>query len=182
MFEIALLLMLAFILLMAIITVESRDLLSAVVALGAVGFGLAVVFLLLRAPEVVTAQIVVEIITFITLILTVYKTSKSDTTPQVAMRNMSPQILAIVFFSILFIMFVLPGLRALPEFGSPVMNVSGSYINRVTREIGANNIVTAVLLDFRAYNTLIEAFVILTMVVGVFIVMRPKGRKDGPNS
>ena len=47
---------------------EAKDLLSSVVALGAVGLGLSLTFLILRAPDVAITLLVVEILSVIILI------------------------------------------------------------------------------------------------------------------
>ncbi|MFA5154348.1 MAG: hydrogenase subunit MbhD domain-containing protein, partial [Clostridia bacterium] len=52
----------------AIVAMEIEDLLSSVIALGAVGMGLTLEFLLLRAPDLAITQLVVEILTVIILI------------------------------------------------------------------------------------------------------------------
>ena len=67
-------------------------------------------------------------------------------------------------------------LKGLPQFGNPFMRVSGEYLGRGLRETGAANLVGAVLLDFRAYDTLIEASVLFTAVLGVAVVLRTIGR------
>ena len=51
----------------SLIALEARDLLSSVVAVGAVGLALAIAFLLLRAPDVALTQLVVEIFTVVIL-------------------------------------------------------------------------------------------------------------------
>jgi multisubunit Na+/H+ antiporter MnhB subunit len=45
------------------------------------------------------------------------------------------------------------------------------------KETGAANIVTAVLLDYRAYDTLGEATVLFTSIVGALAILRKKARK-----
>ncbi|MHC5035631.1 MAG: hydrogenase subunit MbhD domain-containing protein, partial [Planctomycetota bacterium] len=52
---------LAFMIIGAIVAVETRDLLSSVLCLGAVGFGLSVADLVLGAPDLALTQLVVEI-------------------------------------------------------------------------------------------------------------------------
>ena len=42
---------------------------------------------------------------------------------------------------------------------------------------GAMNVVTSVILDYRAYDTLGEATVLFTAVIGVLTVMRSVGKK-----
>jgi multisubunit Na+/H+ antiporter MnhB subunit len=52
----------------AVIAVEVKDLLSSVVAVGAVGMGLSMAFLVLKAPDLAITQLVVEILCLIILI------------------------------------------------------------------------------------------------------------------
>jgi len=66
MIELAILLI--FMIVGAIIAVEIKDLLSSVIAVGAVGLGLSMVFLILKAPDVAITQLVVEILCLIILI------------------------------------------------------------------------------------------------------------------
>ena len=60
--------LLIFMILGAIVAIEVKDLLSSVVAVGAVGLGLSMVFLILKAPDVAITQLVVEILALIILI------------------------------------------------------------------------------------------------------------------
>ncbi|MFC1809176.1 hydrogenase subunit MbhD domain-containing protein [Candidatus Omnitrophota bacterium] len=60
--------LLTFMIIAAIIAVEVKDLLSSVIAVGAVGMGLSIVFLILKAPDVAITQLVVEILCLIILI------------------------------------------------------------------------------------------------------------------
>src|SRR6056297_608378 len=65
---IALYILLVMMILGALVAIEVRSLISSVVAVGAVGLGLSLVFLLLKAPDVALTQLVVEIIAVIILI------------------------------------------------------------------------------------------------------------------
>ncbi|MBI5573628.1 MAG: DUF4040 domain-containing protein [Elusimicrobia bacterium] len=176
MFAILLVSILIFVLIMAALAVQIRDLMSSVMALAGVGFGLAIVFLFLSAPEVMTAQLVLEVITYVIMISVVYKTSKLDKTRKYSVREISPAA-AMFFFAVVFIIFSIRGIKDLPIFGEPLMRASSLQIAQTISEIGATNIVTAILLDFRAWNTLMEAFVIIVMIVGVTVILRKKGRK-----
>ena len=60
--------LLLFIIIAAIIAVETKNLLSAVICVGAVGFGASLMFLFLRAPDIAITQIVVEVLGLIVLI------------------------------------------------------------------------------------------------------------------
>ena len=65
---ILLLAMLGFMLIGSLIAIETRDLLSSVICVGAVGFGTSLVFLLLGAPDLAITQVVVEILVLVVLV------------------------------------------------------------------------------------------------------------------
>ena len=67
--------------------------------------------------------------------------------------------------------------RGLPELGRPVMDMAGHYVREGLIRTGAPNLVSAVILDFRAYDTLGEATVLFTAVTGVVVVLRAVGKK-----
>ena len=58
------------------------------------------------------------------------------------------------------------------------MAVAKRYLTEGVAKTGAVNLVTAVILDFRAYDTLGEATILFTSVMGVMAVLRRVGRKD----
>ncbi len=60
--------LLIFMIIGAIIAIEMKDLLSSVIAVGAVGLGLSIVLLILKAPDVAITQLVVEMLCLIILI------------------------------------------------------------------------------------------------------------------
>ncbi len=59
---------LIFMIIAAVVSLWTDDLLSAVIAFGAVGFGSSLLFLLLSAPDLAITQIVVEVVTLVLLI------------------------------------------------------------------------------------------------------------------
>ena len=60
--------LLFFMIFAAIAALEVKDLLSSVIAVGAVGFALCLAFLILKAPDLAITQLVVEILCLIILI------------------------------------------------------------------------------------------------------------------
>ena len=72
-----------------------------------------------------------------------------------------------------------------PEFGSPVMErfadaPSNTYLRDGLEKTGAANIVMAVLLDFRGYDTLGEATVLFCAVLGALSILRHSAKKREP--
>jgi multisubunit Na+/H+ antiporter MnhB subunit len=170
----------------ALIAIETRDLLSSVIAVGAVGFALAVIDLLLAAPDLALTQVVIEVLTLVLLIRLVV--TRRDTAHQTSRDTLSIGTVAMGMGLLLAIGFVAFG--ALNPFGRPLVGpadappadtMGGRYLAHGL-DTGAANYVMGVLLDFRAYDTLGEATVIFAAVVGAFAVLRGVGRigEHGP--
>ena len=166
-------LLLLFMIAAAIIAVEIKDLLSSVVAVGAVGLGLSLTFLTLKAPDLAIVQLVVEILA---LIILIRATIGRDVT-QVKGRQKFITIFVSLTFIVLFLIFAWPSLKNLPEFGYPIMRVAKNYLEQGLAKTGATNLVTSVILDFRAYDTLGEATVLFAAIIGALAVLRKIGRK-----
>ncbi len=172
--EIILLFLMAFMIIGSIIAIETKNLLSSVISVGVVGFSLSIVFLMLGAPDIAITQVVVEILILVVLIRA---TVTTDNTAIEGPRDTFPFVSSLIFFG-LFLMFAFFAVQELPKFGEPVMKVSKEYLRTGVEQTGATNIVTAVLLGFRGYDTLGEATVLFASIVGAFVILRRKGRKS----
>jgi multisubunit Na+/H+ antiporter MnhB subunit len=157
----------------AIIAVEARDLLSSIIAVGAVGMGLSVAFLILKAPDLAITQLVVEILC---LIILIRATIRRDIFSIKDRRGYLAITITLIFAGF-FLLFAHSSLKNLPPFGEPIMRVAKNYLDQGLTKTGAANLVTSVILDFRAYDTLGEATVLFTAVIGVLTVLRRIGRK-----
>jgi multisubunit Na+/H+ antiporter MnhB subunit len=162
----------------ALVAMQLEDLLSAVVALGAVGMGLTLAFLLLRAPDLAITQLVVEILSLIILI----KATVGAKVAQEKIRTRAVYFIFALCFAGFFIWVSLKALVQLPVFGSPLMKMGSQYIQEALKRTGATNIVAAIILDFRAYDTLGEATILFTSVIGVLAVLRRFGRRTRASS
>ena len=158
----------------AIIAIEVKNLLSAVVAVGIVGLGLSIVFLLLKAPDVALTQIVVEIAA---VILLIRATLHRDIAMKYCGTRPFGALMGILFLGLSVVVGVLTFGDGLTQFGEPLMTVSRFYPIDALTGTGATNVVSSVILDYRAYDTLGEATVLFTAVVGVLAVMRSPGKK-----
>ncbi len=165
--------LLVFMIIGSIIAIEARNLLSSVISVGTVGFALSIAFLLLGAPDIAITQIVVEVIA---LIILIRGTISLDNTAIEKHRDTFAMVSALVFFGI-FLAFSYVALKDMPEFGKPLMKVSQGYLQRGLQRTGAANIVMSIVLDFRGYDTLGEATVLFTSILGAFVVLRKRGRK-----
>ncbi|MBN2620448.1 DUF4040 domain-containing protein [candidate division WOR-3 bacterium] len=171
-------LFLGFMIVAAIIATEIKDLLAAVISLGAVGFSVAIMFIFLQAPDLAIVQIVVEILTVVIFVAVILRTTHVDDT--IGKKLAGTQVFAIVTFSVFALLFLIAMIRTLgqiPMFGAPLMKVASEYIRLGLSQTGGANLVADVILDFRALDTLGEATVLFTSVIGVVALMRATGRK-----
>ncbi len=71
---------------------------------------------------------------------------------------------------------VLLAISELPLYGSPdtpAQNyVAERYIEGALSDTGALNMVAAIVIDYRAYDTLIETTVLFTAIIAVFLVLK----------
>ncbi|MBL7069019.1 MAG: DUF4040 domain-containing protein [Candidatus Omnitrophica bacterium] len=165
--------LLSFMIIGAVIALEIKDMISSVIAVGAVGLGVSIAFLILKAPDLAITQLVVEILILIILIrLTLKRDLPFSTSGRWLLNTVVTFIFIAVFLGVAYF-----AIKDLPEFGSPILRVAGTYIAEGLKKTGAANLVASVILDFRAYDTLGEATVLFTAVIGVITIMRKIGRK-----
>jgi multicomponent Na+:H+ antiporter subunit B len=170
--------LLLFIIMATLIAVETKNLLSAVICVGAIGFGASILFLFLRAPDIAITQIVVEVLG---LIILIRATISRDLTFISGDREFFKTVASVVIIFVIFVVGV-QTLHSMPKFGEPVFaesqsSASQSYVKEGLEKTGATNLVASVILDFRAYDTLGEATVLFTSIIGATVIMRTRSRK-----
>jgi multisubunit Na+/H+ antiporter MnhB subunit len=167
-----------FMIVAAIAAVMMKDLLSAVIAIGALGLGAGVTFLALKAPDVEIVNRVVEVLV---LIIFIRATVHRDVKTVSGTRDVFGAVVAVVLIVLLGV-FMIEVARALPEFGSAAMVRNADaparhYVASSLPETGAGNAVTGVLLDYRGYDTLGEATVLFASVLGAVTLLRTRARR-----
>jgi len=171
-------LLLIFMIVGAIIALETKDLLSSIISIGAVGFGLAIAFLFLGAPDIAITQVVVEVLV---LVILIRATISRDLTYIASDKEFFSMTINVVLVCIIFI-FGLQVFKNFPAFGTPSIDYfadspSLEYIKNSTEKTGATNLVSAILLDWRGYDTLGEATVLFTAILGALALLRKQARK-----
>jgi len=183
--EITLSILIVFMILGAIYALYAKDLLSALISCGIVGYGLVICFLLLQAPDLAIVQIVVETITLIIMVAVVLDSSREELKEKkavdhglfkVRLRNIINVILVIVCALVL-LYFFREVTSTLEPLGEHVTRMSSAYIENGAEQTGSANLVTGVVFDFRGYDTLGEATILFTAVIGILTILRVKGRK-----
>ncbi len=178
--EVFLLILLVFMILGALIAVETGNLLSSVISLGAIGVGTSVAFLFLMAPDLAIVQIAVETVM---VILLIRATIARDVVPQ--RGHVGWGALAVVVVLLVGLLaFGAHAFQDLARFGEPIIAAvagapSNRYVEKGLQETGAANIVSAVILDYRAYDTLGEATVLFVSIIGALSILRVRGWTKG---
>ena len=154
----------------AILFASSR--LLAVLLNGVLGFTVAFLFVVLRAPDLALTQIVVETVTTVLFLLTFrYLPDWKKEKPK---RKVKVQNAAIAIASGLIVI-----VTALIVQGNRLFDPISTYFEDVKEQSGGGNIVNAILGDFRAFDTMLEIVVLFIGGLGVYALIKLKDRKDG---
>lgn len=79
---------------------------------------------------------------------------------------------------IVLVAFLVWGVMLIHPFGYPDASDMDDYIiENAQEETGSNNVVAAVLFDYRGLDTLGEATILFTAVIGVLLLLRASKRK-----
>ncbi len=154
------------ILMMAIaLAIFSRSRLAAVAALGAIGFTVSLLYVLFSAPDVGITQILVETLTVILLVLVLYRLPPylSLSTTRVRIRDGVIALLTGLTMTMLILV------TAATRFHD---SISHWFIEASVPLGEGRNIVNVILVDFRAFDTLGEIFVLTLAALGVFAMIR----------
>jgi multicomponent Na+:H+ antiporter subunit B len=174
--ELAITIITVFMIIGAVYAIYAKDLLSAVIACGIVGYGLVICFLLLSAPDLAIVQIVVDTISLIIMVAVVLNTSREEPYCRTDSGGYVNSLLSIIILFVLFYFFAI-STKSLDGFGNSTLRMADAYIHGATAKTGSANLVTGVVFDFRGYDTLGEATVLVTAVLGVISILRLKGRQ-----
>jgi multisubunit Na+/H+ antiporter MnhB subunit len=160
----------------ALYAIHAKDLLSSVIACGIVGYSLVICFLLLKAPDLAIVQIVVDTITLIIMVAVVLDSSRDELYSKPDTQGYISSVIAILLIAVLLYFFTV-SIQSLDVLGKSSLRMASHYIEGAAQKTGSANLVTGVVFDFRGYDTMGEAVVLVTAVLGVLTILRIKGKK-----
>lgn len=160
-----------FMLIGSIVALEMKDLLSAIIAVGVVGLGVSMAFLLLQAPDLAIVQFLFEIFSVVIMVRAFLKREYHVQEP--ARRN---KVLIVATIIVLIGVFIssIGMFQSLPVFGQPLMTTAQYYLDNCARQTGSANIVASIVLDYRGYDTLGEVTVLFGAILGALTILRTK--------
>ena len=161
----------ALILLAALAAVASPSRLGAVAALGAAGYGVALIYLLFGAPDLAMTQFAIESLTVILFVLAFYHLPRFAqlSPPRSRARDALVALLAGGLMTALVLAAV--GVQLSPS-------ISGYFTEAALPLAHGRNIVNVILVDFRGLDTLGEITVLGIAGVGVYALLKLRSRKD----
>jgi multisubunit Na+/H+ antiporter MnhB subunit len=174
--ELAISIVTGFMILGALYAIHAKDLLSSVIACGIVGYSLVICFLLLRAPDLAIVQIVVDTITLIIMVAVVINSSREEAYSKLDTQGYISAVTGILVIVVLLYFFAI-SIQTLDVLGTSSLRMAKYYIEGAAQKTGSANLVTGVVFDFRGYDTMGEAVVLVTAVLGVLTILRLKGKK-----
>ncbi|CAM3951459.1 Na+/H+ antiporter subunit A [Lederbergia lenta] len=154
----------------SILFAKSR--LTATLLNGVLGYSIAIFFVLFRAPDLALTQLVVETVTTALFLLCFRFLPEWDRETYKPKTKMVHAFIAIATGTIV----TLIGLSV--QSGKMFESIS-VYFENAYELAGGNNIVNAILGDFRAFDTMLEVVVLFIAGIGVFTLIKLKASRGG---
>jgi len=157
---------LAFLMLAAALAVtRSRSRLAAVAALGVVGYGVSLIFILFGAPDLAMTQILIETVTVILLVLILYHLPGFERLSSRPAR-IRDAVIAVAAGGLM------TALVLIASSARPSTLISDFYIENSLPLAHGRNIVNVILVDFRALDTMGEITVLSLAAIGVYSLLK----------
>lgn len=146
---------------------------NAILSLGVVGLGVAMVFFMYSAPDLAMTQVLVETLTLVLFVLAFYRLPlfRQFSSRGIKLRDAG---FAVVFGSVM-------AMVVLVEQSAPAADSAVSrFMGEQSLELAyGRNVVNVILVDFRALDTLGEIVVLAIAALGVFAMLRLRPRDAG---
>jgi multicomponent Na+:H+ antiporter subunit A len=157
----------------ALVAARSRGRLSAVAALGVVGYGVALIYAMFGAPDLAMTQILVETLTLVLFVLVVWHLPRFETISPPGRRLFDGAFAGAA--GAVITLLVLGALQ------SPQQRTVSDWLAANSLRAEGRNVVNVILVDFRAMDTFGEIVVLAVAAIGVYALMRlfPRGQKGG---
>lgn len=155
-----------------ILAAKSR--LTAIIALGAVGYSVALFFVIFRAPDLALTQLVIETISVALFLLAFYHLPKSSKKEERIRFKVGNGLIALgVGVTMTLVALSAHSQKILPS-------ISEYYKETVYSEAGGGNIVNVILVDYRGFDTLFEITVLGIAGIGIITMIKLRlTKKEG---
>jgi multicomponent K+:H+ antiporter subunit A len=157
----------------ALVSVFLRKDLYAILSIGTSGFGVALVFLLEPAPDVALVMLVVDVLTMVVLVMALTKLPPPQRREADSVDFQDTRIGDLRDAAVATVAgFIFAGVTLAVLVGRPGESlVSPFYLAEAKTLVGASDAVGAIVVDFRAFDTLLEIVVFALAGVGIYTLV-----------
>ncbi len=151
----------------AIFSIISSSRIATIIAMGAVGYGISLIYVYFSAVDLAITQILAETLVVVMFVLILQRLPRfiKLSSMRTRLRDLA---IALIFGSVMTVL----ALKAINvELHPPV---SDYFIDRSYSEAFGKNVVNVILVDFRALDTLGEVTVLTVAALGVYALLRNK--------
>ncbi|PIC65125.1 Na+/H+ antiporter subunit A [Sporosarcina sp. P13] len=152
----------------AILFAKSR--ITAIILNGVLGYSIAILFVVFRAPDLALTQIIVETVTTVLFLLCFYYLPEWRSERQSASVRVRNGILAVASGVVVTVV-------ALLVQGHSFYPSISTYYETTSRVLGGLNVVNTILGDFRAFDTMLEVLVLFIAGLGVYSLVKLRRKK-----
>ncbi len=158
----------------AFATVFMKNRIAAILVLGIVGYGLSLLFVFFRAPDLALTQLIVETVTVALFLLCFYHLPNFDKKKESKRTNAVNWVISISVG-------VLVTMVGIASHSTKLFEPISDYFLKNSYKLGGgDNVVNVILVDFRGLDTMLEILVLGLAALGIYtmIKLRP-GKKEG---
>ena len=160
-------LLVGMIILAVVMVILAKSRLAAVAAMGVVGYGIALLYVLFNAPDLAMTQFAIETLTVILFVLVLYRLPRFVTFSRPLARARDAFVAGSV--GLLMFLFALT-VTAVPT-GTPLTDYFADTSYTIAK---GRNVVNVILVDFRGLDTMVEITVLAVAAIGVYTLIQAK--------
>ncbi|MTH55524.1 Na+/H+ antiporter subunit A [Bacillus mangrovi] len=143
----------------------AKSRLTSIIALGSVGYGVALFFVLFRAPDLALTQLVIETITTALFLLCFYYLPELQKREKLAFK-VNNLLISLGVGTVVTLIALSANSQRVSK------TISEYFIENSYKEAGGKNMVNVILVDFRGFDTLFEITVLGIAALGIFAMVK----------
>ncbi|WP_366203982.1 Na+/H+ antiporter subunit A [Bacillus safensis] len=154
-----------------IATVFASSRLTAIIALGVMGYTLSLFFVIFRAPDLALTQLIIETISVALFLLCFYHL------PKLSLKQKTRRFKMTNFIISLGVGVVVTCLAFASTSQQSLDTISNYFIENSYKLAGGDNIVNVILVDFRGFDTLFEITVLAIAALGIYGLLKTQTKR-----
>ncbi|CUB17856.1 Na(+)/H(+) antiporter subunit A [Bacillus safensis] len=154
-----------------IATVFASSRLTAIIALGVMGYTLSLFFVIFRAPDLALTQLIIETISVALFLLCFYHL------PKLSLKQKTRRFKMTNFIISLGVGVVVTCLAFASTSQQSIDTISTYFIENSYKLAGGDNIVNVILVDFRGFDTLFEITVLAIAALGIYGLLKTQAKR-----